>query len=82
MVRLKGNASQTIIHIQDLFQFHYGSVKSNIAIQSLLNSLLFQFHYGSVKRVAIRFILNIAFKFQFHYGSVKSWRYIYAGQRG
>ncbi len=33
------------------FQFHYGSVKSIVAIISSIILILFQFHYGSVKRI-------------------------------
>jgi len=34
-----------------IFQFHYGSVKSNLLILINMEQVKFQFHYGSVKRI-------------------------------
>ena len=55
------------------FQFHYGSVKSNMINLVEMFAGEFQFHYGSVKSEKIIFNYDLFKKFQFHYGSVKRW---------
>jgi len=54
-----------------LFQFHYGSVKSEVVKKKYVLMCLFQFHYGSVKRLVTPTQREAHVLFQFHYGSVK-----------
>ena len=57
MVRLKGPIV-CFNFIFMIFQFHYGTIKSNSSSNSLLNELKFQFHYGTIKRLIRRFLLS------------------------
>ena len=50
MVRLKGKRRR-ILSINQLFQFHYGTIKSLPLLQKILVVGAFQFHYGTIKRV-------------------------------
>ena len=50
MVRLKAAAGATMNPTQ-LFQFHYGTIKSAHTFQYCSPFALFQFHYGTIKRM-------------------------------
>ena len=53
MVRLKGDCFGGANSRRALFQFQYGSIKSNIIIFYRDRQALFQFQYGSIKSTAI-----------------------------
>ena len=43
------------------FQFHYGSIKINVPLESYIQYALFQFHYGSIKiyyKLLCQFLLS------------------------
>ena len=49
MVRLKDHALPLLDYITS-FQFHYGTIKSDLKLLQEKTYLLFQFHYGTIKR--------------------------------
>ena len=51
MVRLK-EEQQVTSCLDAVFQFHYGTIKSKISINYLINIYIFQFHYGTIKSEA------------------------------
>ena len=53
MVRLKGYLSYSPNLISMKFQFHNGSIKSQLIPESLNPTLKFQFHNGSIKSCAL-----------------------------
>ena len=54
------------------FQFHYGTIKSNIKERfKQLLQILFQFHYGTIKRLCGQALRPFSSTFQFHYGTIK-----------
>ena len=50
MVRLKGKNRQMFLTHHRLFQFHYGTIKSQKDLFHGLMPNAFQFHYGTIKR--------------------------------
>ena len=54
-----------------LFQFHYGTIKRQLAARLIRDEKLFQFHYGTIK--SRTFVMRIwwGISFQFHYGTIK-----------
>ena len=54
MVRLKDGGDEMILEIRDLFQFHNGSIKSQIKELDSIAQFTFQFHNGSIKRHDLR----------------------------
>jgi len=72
MVRLKEGKIDNFGKLVEIFQFHYGSVKSLFIVALCIRGDKFQFHYGSVKRLSVSLTFLVTREFQFHYGSVKS----------
>ena len=71
MVRLK--LLQFAIKVQEVaFQFHYGTIKTNMNNDFLKLIRQFQFHYGTIKTACTLYQCNINRKFQFHYGTIKT----------
>ena len=53
MVRLKAEDPNYLKWIDQLFQFHNGSIKSISTLQTSTTTMLFQFHNGSIKSVIV-----------------------------
>ena len=49
LVRLKARRRAEVKRLMETFQFHTGSIKSNICLVEMLTSRKFQFHTGSIK---------------------------------
>ncbi len=54
------------------FQFHKGSIKTEITRLFAVSSNAFQFHKGSIKTEEAKVKLIIQALFQFHKGSIKT----------
>jgi len=52
MVRLKVCSIPFLALITSLFQFQYGSIKSQFCLVHLTQPLVFQFQYGSIKSIS------------------------------
>ncbi len=52
------------------FQFHFGSIGSNLLLISFKSGLKFQFHFGSIGRKLNCKKHDNLFWFQFHFGSI------------
>ena len=82
MVRLKGLQFRLLLHRPLIFQFHYGTIKSNEAKPGIQSAALFQFHYGTIKSWILHPHIGRLPLFQFHYGTIKRasrriWLYLY-----
>ena len=62
----------TIFVFDEVFTFHYVSIKSPYQNKVVDVSLLFTFHYVSIKSSGCGVTCTIAKKFTFHYVSIKS----------
>ncbi len=62
---LKSNAN-------NLFQFHYGTIKRKNQKKMTISKNLFQFHYGTIKSDLSYIWRSSMTVFQFHYGTIKS----------
>ena len=71
MVRLKDFPKWTWQHIENVFQFHYGTIKSATNAENNQGSSKFQFHYGTIKRTELFPNITGMIIFQFHYGTIK-----------
>ena len=58
--------------IVELFQFHYGTIKSFSSCSAEGTYWSFQFHYGTIKSGGVWVAEATVNKFQFHYGTIKS----------
>ena len=72
MVRLKGALSEYYPQDSLMFQFHNGSIKSQMYTSHLWQRQQFQFHNGSIKSSLALTTTSISYEFQFHNGSIKS----------
>ena len=57
MVRLKEHAFSCVHGRQRQFQFHYGTIKSQLVTPSWTSITIFQFHYGTIKSGSFQLIL-------------------------
>ena len=71
MVRLKALYREGIIMNLTKFQFHNGSIKSQV--DNIIGNWLFQFqfHNGSIKSYIVGIVAMTTLMFQFHNGSIK-----------
>ena len=51
MVQLKGSSSVKSLAISTLFQFQYGTIKSQFFLGLQVINSLFQFQYGTIKSI-------------------------------
>ena len=73
LVRLKGfHDHRYRRHVTHVFQFHTGSIKSELSNIVHRVDILFQFHTGSIKSDSPRRKRMYLAVFQFHTGSIKS----------
>ncbi len=68
MVRLKGHCQPLQTWPVDMFQFHNGTIKSNLTCQ---HSQKFQFHNGTIKSSYAHGFQLCRLLFQFHNGTIK-----------
>ena len=71
MVRLKDRKALRHFFITELFQFHYGTIKSTAYCLAAYCLLPFQFHYGTIKSSSNKKTRIAKILFQFHYGTIK-----------
>ena len=70
MVRLKA-FGLLVLGFPLLFQFQYGTIKSEAAIMKAEGMTAFQFQYGTIKRHQKDWQRIAEMQFQFQYGTIK-----------
>ena len=61
-----------------MFQFHNGSIKSDMSGYEITEEHRFQFHNGSIKsKLYVHLYCEDVMEFQFHNGSIKSKLYVH-----
>ena len=70
-VRLK-HAEQSIITVIIIFQFHKGTIKTDLSHRHMFTAQIFQFHKGTIKTGGCATEIYVASEFQFHKGTIKT----------
>ena len=70
-VRLKLTRSLITKSGVQKFQFHKGTIKTLLDLESQMAKYVFQFHKGTIKTINDNYLPNLC-KFQFHKGTIKT----------
>ena len=57
---------------REIFQFHKGTIKTDILRSIYIRDEKFQFHKGTIKTHAMDIIIPMKVPFQFHKGTIKT----------
>ncbi len=72
MVRLKVSFTVNALTLTSIFQFQYGTIKSQAQTGIGKIDIEFQFQYGTIKRLTLNADETLVKVFQFQYGTIKS----------
>ena len=72
MILLKLRIVEHIIHISNIFTFHYDSIKTPLSLITVAIFTRFTFHYDSIKTLLQFLLQNLQLLFTFHYDSIKT----------
>ena len=60
--------------MNEQFQFHKGTIRTNMLGSHAENSSEFQFHKGTIRTKLLRLLMEHFLLFQFHKGTIRTWQ--------